>query len=457
MLALPGIVLLVFLVLIRPFELDPALQSLHLLHIAMGLAVVGGVADVLMGKNDFRLTPLTLVSIAFLLWCIVSGMKWKGGAVFSEAMPLIIAVVISLAMIHGASTPRGLHLIAGTMLGCAVFLAFAGVYQGLSPKQCLVLDESAPVIENAKPDGRPCTSRYECYSTVEYDWTKRYFCENVGLFGSTSVADGRVRWVGKLHDPNELGLTVACALPIVYAMRREKKNARTALYAAVATIIILLCVVFTGSRGAQLVVLAVFGTYFMIRAGPKGLIVAGLLVIPALVYGGRGGASASESTVRRLECWEAGSKMALHFPIFGVGFENFLEHHNQTAHSAYILAAGELGFTGLFLFLGLVWVAIKIPLVALRRYKRKDDPRRAWAVGILAMMCGLGVGILFLSFTYHEVFWLFIGVCGAYYSVLVRADPGYRLKIGFKDVFLVVGTAVVMVFAFYLYSRRALD
>ncbi|HHH30675.1 MAG TPA: hypothetical protein ENK57_20355 [Polyangiaceae bacterium] len=455
MLALPGIVLLIFLVLIRPFELFEELQSLRLLHIAMALSVLGGVADVLMGKNQFRRTPLTPLAILFLIWCIVSRARWEPGAALSEAIPLLICVVISLAMMHGACTPRGLHLIAGTVLGCCVFLAFVGVHQGLSPKRCLVIDETKDM-EHAQIEGRSCNSTYECYSTVEVDWTKRYFCEKVGLFQTTSISNGRVRWVGKLHDPNELGLTVACALPIAYAQRREKKSLATTLIAALATLLILGCVVFTGSRGAQIVVLAVFGTYFMVRAGPKGLILAGLLAVPALIYGGRGGGEASESTVRRLECWAAGSQMALHYPVFGVGHGNFLEHHSQTAHSAYLLAGGENGIIGLCLFVGIVWVSIKIPFTALKRYPSESDPRRAWAVALLAMMSGLSIGILFLSFAYHEVFWLFVGVAGAYYSVLTRADPGFRMKVGFKDALLVVSLSVAMVLVFYLYSRRAL-
>lgn len=455
MLALPGIVLLIFLVLIRPFELFEELQTLRLLHIAMALSVLGGVLDVMLGKNKFRLTPLTPLVVLFLLWCIVSRARWEPGAAVSEAMPLLICVVISLAMMHGACTPRGLHVIAGSVLACCIFLAFVGVHQGLSPKKCLVIDETEGS-EHAEIDGRSCNNVYECYSTVEYDWTKRYFCERVGLFDTTSISNGRVRWVGKLHDPNELGLTVACALPIAYARRREKKSVTSTLVAALATLLILACVVFTGSRGAQIVVLAVFGTYFLVRAGPKGLILAGLMAVPALIYGGRAGGEASESTVRRLECWEAGSKMALHFPVFGVGHGNFLDHHNQTAHSAYLLAGGETGFVGLCLFLGIVWLGMKIPFTALKRYQTDDDPRRAWAIALLALMSGLSIGILFLSFTYHEVFWLFVGVAGAYYSVLTRADPGYKMKVGFKDAVLVVGVAVSMVLVFYLYSRRAL-
>lgn len=458
MLALPGIVLLVILVLLRPFELFEELQSLRLLHIAMALAVLGGVLDVLLGKNKFRLTPLTPLVLLFFLWCVVSRARWEPGAAVSEAIPLLICVVISLAMMHGACTPRGLHIIAGTVLGCCVFLAFVGVHQGLSPKKCLVIDETEGEagMEHAEIDGRSCNSTYECYSTVDYDWTKRYFCERVGLFDTTSISNGRVRWVGKLHDPNELGLTVACALPIAYAQRREKKSLATTLIAALATLLILGCVVFTGSRGAQIVVLAVFGTYFMVRAGPKGLILAGIMAVPALIYGGRGGGEASESTVRRLECWEAGSQMALHFPVFGVGHGNFLEHHSQTAHSAYLLAGGENGLVGLCFFLGIVWLGIKIPFTALKRYRSGDDPRRAWAVALLALMSGLSIGILFLSFAYHEVFWLFVGVAGAYYSVLTRADPGFRMKVGFKDALIVASVAVAMVLVFYLYSRRAL-
>jgi O-Antigen ligase len=455
MLALPGIVMLICLVLTRPFELNPDLQSFKLLHIAMGLAVSGGVMDVLMGKTKFRMTPLTPLVLGFFIWCLVSRARWEPGAAWSSVQPLLICVVLCLAMIHGVVDSKGLHVVAGTVLACVVFLAFVGAHQGLSPSECLVIDETKNK-EDAVSDGRSCNSDYDCYSTVEKNWDKRYFCEKVGLFKTTSIAHGRVRYVGKLHDPNELGLTVACALPIAYAQRQEKKTLVRTLWAVLSTLIILLCVVFTGSRGAQLVVLAVFGTYFLVRAGIKGVLVAGALAVPALLYGGRGTAEASESTMRRLECWEAGSQMTLHFPVLGAGHGRFLEHHSQTAHSAYLLAGGEQGFPGLFMFLGIVWLAVKIPYTALKRYSDDEDPRRAWAVALLGLMGGLAVGILFLSMSYHEVFWLFMGVAGAYYSVLIRVDPGFKMKVGLRDAIAVMTISVVMVVVFYVYSRSKL-
>ncbi|MEZ4439915.1 MAG: hypothetical protein R3B72_12540 [Polyangiaceae bacterium] len=456
MFALPGILFLVVLVLVRPFELEPSLQSIPLLYIAMGLALLGMAIDFGMGKNRYKSTPLTPLIILFYLWCFLTAARWDAGAAFGNTKPLLICILISLVMIHGAARPQSLHRIAGTLLLCGVYLAFIGVHQGLSPKQCLVIDETENM-EHAVPDGgRSCDQVVDCYSTVEYRWDKRYFCEKVGLFGTTSITDGRVRYVGKLHDPNELGLTVGCALPIAYALRQEKRSVPSAIWALLATILIVLCVIFTGSRGAQLVVLAVFGCYFLVRSGVKGLVVAGIMAVPALAFGGRGGGMASASTTARLECWMSGAQMTLSSPILGVGYGNFLEHHVQTAHSAYLLASGENGFVGLSLFLGIVYVAIKIPLVALRRYREADDPRRAWAVAVLAAMAGLSVGILFLSFTYHEVFWLFVGVAGAYYSVLVRVDPGYELKLGFKDVLGVMVGSVVLVVLTYLYASRKL-
>jgi hypothetical protein len=455
MITISGVALLIALILIRPQELFPSLEDVPLLYVAMAFVVVGFGYEVASQKKTLSLTPVTLWAAAFLCWCFLTLFIDNPNFGWDGIQDMVIAMVLCLAVAHGTQTPRGLNVVAGTFLLCALALSAVGIDQGLSDKQCVAAKDMGYVQEDGVPDGRSCNVRDDCYAKWGAKPNMVYYCEGVDIFGNTSIADGRVRWIGVLHDPNDLALAIGCALPIAYAMRREnkkKKIART-LLALLATIVVLICIILTESRGGQLVIIAVFGTYFLVRAGTRGVVIAAALAVPALLYGGRAGAGASGSTMTRLECWYEGMQMLKANPVFGVGHGMFTEYHWQTAHSAYLLAAAENGMVGLVLFVGALYGAVKSPWTALRRYQDDDDPRRAWAIGVLAMLAGLGVGSFFLSFTYHDVLWLFVGLAGAYHSVTSRMDPGFEVRWRPRDFFLIGVASVTIVVLLYVFTR----
>ncbi len=456
MFALPGIVSLIVLILLRPQEIVPALQILPTLHIALLMAVVGFAIDVFANITKVQATPITYWGLGFFGWCSLTLMAMEPSAVVTNVQRLLISVTFGFVVAHGVTTPRGLSIVASTVLACAVVLAGVGIHQGLSPKQCLVANETAWIATGGKPDGRLCNARIDCYEGAGKDTGAKYLCEHVGLWGTTSIGNGRVRYRGVLKDPNELALTIGIALPIAYALRREHGGLSKLILALAATFAILLCTVFTGSRGGQVVILCVLGVYFIVRTGIRGVVLAGALAVPALMYGGRSGSSASSSTLERVECWNAGLEMFFRHPVLGVGYSRFGQHHYLTAHSSYILSLAELGPVGLWLFIGLLYSAGRATYLALGRYKRDDDPRRAWAVALLATVSGLAVGVLFLSFSYNHVLWLFVGLIGAFCGVLRQADPGFRIAWRTRDTVITVALAIGITVATFIYTRLVL-
>ncbi len=456
MFALPGIILLITLVLVRPQELTPALVGVPLLHIALGIAVLGFALDVLADRAKVKLTPITGLALAFLGWNAFTVLIRYPGLTWTNIQRLLICSVLCLVIAHGTYSPKGLNAVAGAVLVCALWLAGVGIQQGLTPPQCIVIEDGEGNELPDVPTGRSCKEGDDCYRVGAIPGY-RYRCESVGAFGITTIEDGRVRYIGTLHDPNELALTLGCALPIAFAMRREKKSSLLRNLLALATMVVMLTtIVLTGSRGGQLVVLAVFGTYFLVRSGIKGVFVAGLLAIPALIYGGRSGERAAGSTIDRLECWYQGADLTVQYPIRGVGHGMFEEYWPLTAHNAYLLAGAENGILGLLLFVAVVYAAGKISLTGVWRYKDPDDPRRAWSIGLLASVIGLALGVCFLSFTYHEVMWLFLGLSGAFYNVLRNADDGYEVKWRSRDYLAIAAIGIGMLGAFYGYTRYAL-
>lgn len=191
------------------------------------------------------------------------------------------------------------------------------------------------------------------------------------------------------------------------------------------------------------------------------MLVGGVLAAPLLLLGGRGGEDASSSTLERIDCWAEAVSMFRAHPLLGVGLGQFTEYHYMTAHNSYLLAVAELGFPGLLLFVSILYISAKIPLNALASLRRTDNPgllagatlMRAWSVGMIAAFIGLAVGIFFLSFTYHYVLWIYIGLSGALYSAIRRHDDSFRVRLTWIDLAALASACAVVIVAVFFYTR----
>ena len=80
------------------------------------------------------------------------------------------------------------------------------------------------------------------------------------------------------------------------------------------------------------------------------LLAVGLL---ALDFTGGRGISASEGA-DRLTTWATGLELFKHSPIFGIGFGNFTNFNEITAHNSIVLCLAELGLVGATIWLALL-------------------------------------------------------------------------------------------------------
>jgi hypothetical protein len=469
-LSLPGIIALIVFIYVRPQEFFAELRDLNFLYGFLLLAVAGMAIDAARKRAVLLRTPLLGFVVAFGAWCIVSLAIRKPVLVPLRGVYVLVSCMLYLVMATGIQRVESLRRVVAVVFACGFFVAFVGAQQGMEPFQCVVYDP-AEKTSLAYPDGRECAmvdaegapheGTLDCIASGKPGIP--YMCERAGLFGTTSVGGGRVRYLGVLLDPNELALATALAVPFAFAFVEMRRSlARVALL--VATILVVgATVVFTRSRGGQITLGLVLGAYFVKRYGIKrGLVVAALLAVPILLYGGRSDDSAEESTLERLGCAAAGIKMLLHDPVRGVGYSLYLDHHHLTAHNAYILAAGELGLLGVCLFGMLVHLAVKIPASVLRSpFVQGPDARvlRALAMALLAAMVGAAVGIFFLSWTYHPVLWIHFGLCGALYACTKHRYPAYEVTTSAREV---AGTffgylVLIVLWAWYIRYRGAWD
>lgn len=254
-------------------------------------------------------------------------------------------------------------------------------------------------------------------------------------FLSGGMTSGRLlfgRPYNTLGDPNDLGAIIVMALPFALVPVFEETTgpmtkAAGLIYAGFAAIVIWL----TRSRGAMLSVVVQLIVVRLVRSKRRrlslllvaGLVGAGYLGLMRLVP--RRADDMAASSGSRITFWKTAVNMAVHNPILGVGFNQFpdkymsyvvgtvYEQGRRTAHSSWLLALGESGFVGCFLFCAFF---ISVARIAWRN--RAKRPAQLYAV------VGYGTALSFLSHTYSPYYYLLMGLVLASTSVKKRINDG---------------------------------
>ena len=302
---------LVFVLVVRPQEIWPSLEALHLLNVLTGLVVLGLVIEVALGKQKNLYSPQLPFLAAFVATCYVVSAVALGA---SRAFVLgnnfgAIPAIFMLAIVYGAGTLPRLRAMVGLILLLGAFVAVVAVHQGSADPVCMknVSDESgARTPDPDTADGRVCGLAGDCSQTGRFD--DDWACERLGLFGTLSI-ERRVRWRGQLNDPNELSVFIGGVIPLLLAIGLPFKNAASnrgpqqqrllALLAAIMVAAGLYAVILSQSRGGQLVIATVFTLLFVRRFGKKGIALAVVLALPVLLLGGRTDADADQSATDR--------------------------------------------------------------------------------------------------------------------------------------------------------------
>lgn len=466
MFAIVPIILYVFFVLLKPQEIVTALtafQPLYLLPLLVGVGFVFDAGRYGVGAGKIRPVPYLYWALGLAAWSLVT-MAANG---ISDWGPQLVflgtALLMALPVAHCVQSWNLYRIAAAGILAMSVFFAYAGAHQALNPTRCFIVDPINPSMQYY--EGRPCPGPFDsafCYREDDPEGIK-YVCEHPGILNTSSV-NGRIRFRAQLEDPNELSLMCGIAFPFAVAFFAEKKTIFRFLVLLVSFVIVGGCVFFSQSRGGRLVLAVVLATFFIRRFGWKvGAIVFAVAAVPILAVlsmGGRNEAEAEGSALERTECLQVGLELLIHKPIVGVGRGQFTQHHFLTAHNSYVLAASELGIFGFSLWSSVMYIAVKTPIAALRALVGRTDSdaavARAWATAILASTLGMTFGSFFLSFTFHPVLWLYIGMSGALASVVRRQIPDFRVGFSRKEYAAIFCADVALMAIIFAYTKYKL-
>lgn len=463
------ILLEVLFVLLKPQELYEFLLTFKPLYTLPALIGVGFMFDSMFDADRFGRrvaksgpAPFLKLALIFFAWTLLTCAIKNPGDIVPQAVTFGTPMIMAVAIAQCIRSWKLFQAFGASMLILACFLSFIGTHQASAPFKCHWIDPVDRTILHY--EGTPCSGpegEAECYQGEEGgDHGRAYVCEHAGLWGTASVS-GRIRFRGNLEDPNELSLTVAICFPFVFTWFQRKKNAIRGLLMLLALGLIGSCVFYSQSRGGQLVLLVVLGTFFTLRFGWKlGAIAGGVASVPMaalMAMSGRSESEAEGSSLERIECLAVGLELVKTSPIWGIGKGQFGEYHFLTAHNSYVLAAAENGIVGFALWSCVMFLAVKIPLSAIKFLKDKKGAEaaraRIHAGGMLASTLGLVVGSFFLSFTYHPILWIYVGISGAYYSVLKREMPDWRVRLTQKEAVLIVIANVTLLTVIFVYSK----
>jgi probable O-glycosylation ligase (exosortase A-associated) len=223
-----------------------------------------------------------------------------------------------------------------------------------------------------------------------------------------------------LGDPNDL--CFALMFPVAFAVaavltRGVSTGVRTLCLIALSAM--LWAIIATKSRGGVMATVVVFGFLFAVlrnaRMSSMALAAIGgvLLYIVAGIgernYGMGATDAIDASALGRVEAWKAAVRMALVYPVFGVGLNNFTQLYYfysdfwdgraYATHSIWFQVLADAGFVGAGLFIAMVTVSIRSAWRSMRRLLVSDAPAevKALAASIVASWLGVCVAGSFLS------------------------------------------------------------
>jgi len=262
------------------------------------------------------------------------------------------------------------------------------------------------------------------------------------------------RLAGSIGETNRFAQTMLMLVPLGIFRFVDERSVSLRAFAAIATALISLAVVFTFSRGAAVgfgvLVLALMALRLIQSRHVLAILLVLVLVLIAFPqYGARVASLASVASVgadsgtgsvdtsllsRVTETLSAGLVMVDH-PILGVGPDMFPFYYQQyaevvgilvrngaarEAHNLYLGVGAELGVTGLAVFLLIAYLTIRMLLVARRRaLVRRPDLERLTTPYLLALLTYYVTG-MFLHISFIRFYWLMLAVAAAAAVISLR-------------------------------------
>jgi len=294
---------------------------------------------------------------------------------------------------------------------------------------------------------------------VHNGYVQQNSADGFGWSGTDYVEDGRIRYIGFFRDPNDLGVFFMMNIPFALYFTKHSNFFGKLLGIG------FLCALFygiymTNSRGTMLAVVGMIGLYTLIRYGGTKAIVAGLTIAPLVLFVAstfRAISSQEASAKGRLWAWWDGLEMLKANPVFGVGSNNFTEHHGRVAHNTYIQMAAELGLSGYLLWVTILLLTLLMGfsiIIYVKNLPTAELTDKLKAEAALSITCfyslaGFAMTAFFLTRHRFIVYFMVAGIAIASYNrfvALSKADSLVNYQNAIKSILLVAMAIIIFIY-----------
>lgn len=410
-LAFKALLAFALVLFIRPQDLLPFLEPLHLADLTGAFAVI-----TLVGARLGRGAPLARMPFEFLAVLALGGLMlatspfsvWPGGSVSVFTDLFIKVIVVFALLVNTVTTRRRFERLVSVVVLSTSYIAVRAV--------------------------------------IDYGR------------GVNIVEGGRVQGTGGLFgNPNDMALNMVALLPlaVALALRADRGRLWLRMGALVGVPALAAAIIFSKSRGGTVGLLAMLGVliYQMrrLRPGIAAMVVAaGLATLPMLpesftermssIFNPDEDPTGSREARKRL--LREGYQTFLENWTVGIGagqFQNYRPEERdepwRETHNAVLQVAAEMGVGGLVVFLVIIgsgFVAAYRAAAALRKLRRQrrprgPDPGRArreplelYAAAMAASLTGWFVAAMFASVAYYWTLYLVLGLAVALRDLTLR-------------------------------------
>ncbi len=279
---------------------------------------------------------------------------------------------------------------------------------------------------------------------------------SIGFFGFkggifTIMTAGSFRVWGPpgsfIEDNNELALAQLMIIPLMYFLYQQSRNTWIRRFLVVASMLCLVAVIGSYSRGALLATIAML--LFLFRNSKKKMVVAvmGMLLLPLIIlfmprqwtdrmhtietY------KEDSSAMGRVNAWKFAINVA-DDRLTGGGLNVWTPEAYETwgpdnakalvAHSIYFSILGEHGWIGLALFLIVYWLAWRYATMVIRRSRKREEDQ--WIAQLASMiqvsLVAYFVGGAFLSLSYFDLPWHLVSIIVVLRDYLERHEKSLQ-------------------------------
>jgi O-antigen ligase len=251
---------------------------------------------------------------------------------------------------------------------------------------------------------------------------------------------------GWFQNSGEFGIQMTIFFPIAIYLwmgLRHKWSQTKSLMILALPVTALLGMIASSSRGALLGG-ATVGAWMVYRSKyrVRGLVFAAaaamvlFAIVPTEQKSRIGDSGSDDTSIERIEMWKDGLDIAKAYPVLGIGYFNWISyrvrggHRALLSHNIFIQCMTELGYTGLMVFLALIFMSFYMNGQSRRMLRRVSQDRNNFLWSLSLGLDGALVGFLtsgfFVTVLYYPFFWVNLALTASLH-VVVRGQYRQRL------------------------------